>query len=169
MSFLFFSHKIPRPFISMKIFIFMFCWPSKKLSTLIFCGSRTSNLNFSSLSLLHLTLFFLLQIAFLPNRGIIPIEILRELEKQSGQPIHQMFDYVIGVSSGAVLVYLLAYAKASLDTCEQLFKEFSVDVFQRNTLLGTSKLFFSHAFYDTDAWMAILKWVFPCENFCRFW
>lgn len=68
-----------------------------------------------------------------------------------------MFDYIIGVSSGAVLVYLLAYAKASLDVCEQLFKEMSVEVFNRNTLLGTSKLFFSHAFYDTDAWMKILR------------
>ncbi|XP_054751008.2 calcium-independent phospholipase A2-gamma-like [Lytechinus pictus] len=91
------------------------------------------------------------------SRGIIAIEILRELEKQSGKPVHEMFDYIIGVSSGAVLVYLLAYAKASLDVCEQLFKELSVEVFNRNTLLGTSKLFFSHAFYDTDAWMRILR------------
>lgn len=90
-------------------------------------------------------------------RGIIAIEILRELERQSGKPVHEMFDYIIGVSSGAVLVYLLAYAKASLDVCEQLFKEMSVEVFNRNTLLGTSKLFFSHAFYDTDAWMKILR------------
>ncbi|XP_011683797.1 phospholipase A I [Strongylocentrotus purpuratus] len=91
------------------------------------------------------------------SRGIIAIEILRELERQSGKPVHEMFDYIIGVSSGAVLVYLLAYAKASLDVCEQLFKEMSVEVFNRNTLLGTSKLFFSHAFYDTDAWMKILR------------
>ncbi|XP_071499403.1 uncharacterized protein [Diadema antillarum] len=91
------------------------------------------------------------------SRGIIAIELLRELERRSGQPIHQLFDYIIGVSSGAVLVYLLSYARASLDTCEELFKTMSVEVFKRNSLLGTSKLFFSHAYYDTDAWMKILR------------
>ena len=40
-------------------------------------------------------------------RGILAIELLRELERLSGQPIYEMFDLICGVSTGALLGCLL--------------------------------------------------------------
>ncbi|XP_033647867.1 calcium-independent phospholipase A2-gamma-like [Asterias rubens] len=91
------------------------------------------------------------------TRGVIAIEALREIERRTNKPIRELFDYMIGVSSGAVLCFLLAFDGATLDECEELYRELSQDVFKRNTLLGTSKLFLNHAFYDTEGWIKILR------------
>ncbi|KAJ8046693.1 Calcium-independent phospholipase A2-gamma [Holothuria leucospilota] len=91
------------------------------------------------------------------SRGVVPIEILRKLEDSCEQRIGDMFDFVIGVSSGAVLAFLLSIAKVPLDECEHLYKELSKTVFGRNRFLGTSNLFLNHAFYDTEVWMKILS------------
>ena len=40
-------------------------------------------------------------------RGVLAIELLRELERLSGQPVYQMFDLICGVSTGALLACLL--------------------------------------------------------------
>ena len=68
-----------------------------------------------------------------------------------------MFDFVVGVSSGAVLAYLLSFLNASLDQCEELFRVLGYEVFERNSIVGTSKLLLKHAYYDTDGWIKILK------------
>ncbi|XP_022105032.1 calcium-independent phospholipase A2-gamma-like [Acanthaster planci] len=91
------------------------------------------------------------------TRGVIAIETLREIERRTSQPIRDLFDYMMGVSSGAVLGFLLACGGASLDECEELYLQLSQEVFKRNTFLGTSKLVLSHAFYDTEGWVKILK------------
>ncbi|XP_038054216.1 calcium-independent phospholipase A2-gamma-like [Patiria miniata] len=91
------------------------------------------------------------------TRGVIAIETLREIESRTAKPIRELFDYVIGVSSGSVLGFLLACGGAPLDECEDLYTQLSQEVFKRNTFLGTSKLFLSHAFYDTEGWIKILK------------
>jgi uncharacterized protein len=36
-------------------------------------------------------------------RGLIPATVLRELERRTGQPVHELFDLVVGTSTGAVL------------------------------------------------------------------
>ncbi|XP_072027477.1 uncharacterized protein [Amphiura filiformis] len=90
-------------------------------------------------------------------RGIVAIEALREIERRTKQDIRDMFDYMVGVSSGAVLAYLLAFLNASLDQCEELFRELGYEVFERNSIVGTSKLLLNHAYYDTDGWIKILK------------
>lgn len=93
-------------------------------------------------------------------RGVIPIEILKRLEESCQLRIGDMFDYVIGVSSGAVTAFLLSIAKASTEECEQLYKDLSSTVFGRNRFLGTSNLVLNHAFYDTERWIKMLRYVF---------
>lgn len=36
-------------------------------------------------------------------RGLIPATVLRELERVAGKPVHELFDLVVGTSTGAVL------------------------------------------------------------------
>ncbi|XP_037081868.1 LOW QUALITY PROTEIN: calcium-independent phospholipase A2-gamma-like [Pollicipes pollicipes] len=90
-------------------------------------------------------------------RGILAIELLRELERLSGQPIYQMFDLICGVSTGALLAALLGPLKRSLDDVEELYTRLGTEVFQQTRLRGTTKLLWQHSYYDTDAWRNILQ------------
>ena len=41
------------------------------------------------------------------SRGLISINALRRIENLVGEPIHTMFDYMCGVSTGAVIAAML--------------------------------------------------------------
>ncbi|XP_071961055.1 calcium-independent phospholipase A2-gamma-like isoform X2 [Antedon mediterranea] len=90
-------------------------------------------------------------------RGVIPIQVLRELERRTNCRIRDMFDYIMGVSSGGVLAFLLSFGHSTLDECSAIYRRQSLEVFKRNSLVGTGKLFLNHAFYDTEGWANILK------------
>ncbi|XP_005100571.1 calcium-independent phospholipase A2-gamma [Aplysia californica] len=91
------------------------------------------------------------------TRGLVTIEFLKALEKQSGRKIHELFDYVCGVSTGALLAILICLYKLPLDRCEELYKDCSTQMFTRNRVLGTTKLVWSYGFYDSQSWEEILK------------
>ena len=71
--------------------------------------------------------------------------------------IHEMFDLIVGTSTGAMLAFLLAVRKVPLEDILQLYRRLGTEIFQRNTVLGAGKLFLSHAYYDTDNLETILK------------
>ncbi|KAH9520027.1 Calcium-independent phospholipase A2-gamma [Bulinus truncatus] len=91
------------------------------------------------------------------TRGLVTIEFLKALEKQTHRKIHQLFDYVCGVSTGALLAAMVCLYKIPLDRCEELYKECSVQMFTRNKVVGTTKLMWNHGFYDSQSWEEILK------------
>ncbi|XP_046344342.1 calcium-independent phospholipase A2-gamma-like [Haliotis rufescens] len=91
------------------------------------------------------------------TRGLLAIECLKKLEEACQTDIRDMFDYVCGVSTGALVAAMVFLYRVPLDECEILYKDFSQQMFTRNRVLGTSKLVWSHAFYDTEAWENILK------------
>lgn len=91
-------------------------------------------------------------------KGIVSIEVLKNIERQcGGKPIHEIFDYICGVSTGAVLATLIGIYRKPLDEIERIYKEFSKVIFQRNKAAGFGNLLMSYSYYDTACWEAKLK------------
>ena len=82
-------------------------------------------------------------------RGLVAISILKRLEALCGQPIHQLFDFVCGTSTGAILAVLLCLEKLNAQQCKEYYQELSTEVFKMNNLLGISQFLLNHAFYDS--------------------
>jgi len=87
----------------------------------------------------------------------LALRILRHLEEKVGRPIHESFDYVCGVSTGAVLALLIGASRKSLDEVEALYREISTDVFRQDRSSGLGGLLWSHSYYDTARWEKILQ------------
>lgn len=67
-------------------------------------------------------------------RGIIPIQLLKEIEKITHQPIIECFDVFAGTSTGGIIVAALTVgekgkAKYSLDDVENLYLEYGKVIF----------------------------------------
>ncbi|XP_033904605.2 calcium-independent phospholipase A2-gamma-like isoform X1 [Acipenser ruthenus] len=91
------------------------------------------------------------------TRGLVALQVLKQLEEESGKPVHQMFDYVCGVSTGAVLAFTLGLGQISVGECEEMYRRFGSDVFRQNPLVGTVKMGWSHAYYNSATWEGILR------------
>ncbi|XP_018408050.1 PREDICTED: calcium-independent phospholipase A2-gamma [Nanorana parkeri] len=91
------------------------------------------------------------------TRGIVALQTLRKLEELTGKPIHLLFDYICGVSTGAILAFMLGLFHIPLDECEEMYRKLGNDVFKQNVILGTVKMGWSHAYYDSEIWEKMLK------------
>uniref|UniRef100_A0A8C3SDT2 Patatin like phospholipase domain containing 8 n=1 Tax=Chelydra serpentina TaxID=8475 RepID=A0A8C3SDT2_CHESE len=91
------------------------------------------------------------------TRGLVALQTLRKLEELTGKPVHELFDYVCGVSTGAILAFMLGLFHIPLDECEELYHKLGSDVFKQNVIVGTMKMGWNHAFYDSDIWEKMLK------------
>lgn len=91
------------------------------------------------------------------TRGVVPLQVLKLLEAETGKKIHQLFDYICGVSTGAVLAFMLGLAHFSLEECADMYRRFGSEVFRQNPLVGTVKMGWSHSYYNTETWETILR------------
>uniref|UniRef100_UPI0037E90F52 calcium-independent phospholipase A2-gamma-like n=1 Tax=Semicossyphus pulcher TaxID=241346 RepID=UPI0037E90F52 len=91
------------------------------------------------------------------TRGVVPLQVLKLLEAETGKKIHQLFDYVCGVSTGAVLAFMLGLAHFSLEECADMYRRFGSEVFRQNPLVGTMKMGWNHSYYNTETWETILQ------------
>ncbi|XP_045072376.1 calcium-independent phospholipase A2-gamma isoform X2 [Coregonus clupeaformis] len=91
------------------------------------------------------------------TRGLVALLALHKLQTLTGKPIYQLFDYICGVSTGAILAFMLGVFQIPLDDCEELYRKLGSDVFKQNVIVGTVKMGWSHAFYDSQIWENILK------------
>uniref|UniRef100_A0A8C5P9U2 Patatin like phospholipase domain containing 8 n=1 Tax=Leptobrachium leishanense TaxID=445787 RepID=A0A8C5P9U2_9ANUR len=91
------------------------------------------------------------------TRGIVALQTLRKLQEMTGKPVHQLFDYICGVSTGAILAFMLGLFRIPLDECEELYRKLGQDVFKQNVIVGTVKMGWNHAFYDSEMWEKMLK------------
>ncbi|XP_022902322.1 calcium-independent phospholipase A2-gamma-like [Onthophagus taurus] len=90
-------------------------------------------------------------------RGLLVIEMLRKLEELTGKRVYEMFDFICGVSTGAILACSLGILQKDLDNLQRDYKELSTQVFTQSTIKGTSSLVWSHSYYDTSLWEKLLK------------
>ncbi|KAI4881614.1 hypothetical protein NFI96_026824, partial [Prochilodus magdalenae] len=91
------------------------------------------------------------------TRGLVALQTLHKLENLTGKPIYQLFDYICGVSTGAILAFMLGVFQIPLPECEELYRKLGSDVFKQNVIVGTVKMGWNHAFYDSQIWEDILK------------
>ncbi|XP_062317478.1 calcium-independent phospholipase A2-gamma-like [Osmerus eperlanus] len=91
------------------------------------------------------------------TRGLVALQTLHKLEALTGKPIYQLFDYICGVSTGAILGFMLGVFQIPLDECDDLYRKLGSDVFKQNVFVGTVKMGWNHAFYDSETWENILK------------
>uniref|UniRef100_A0A8C7G1Y1 Calcium-independent phospholipase A2-gamma n=1 Tax=Oncorhynchus kisutch TaxID=8019 RepID=A0A8C7G1Y1_ONCKI len=91
------------------------------------------------------------------TRGLIALQTLQKLEALTGKPIYQLFDYICGVSTGSILGFMLGVFQIPINECEVLYRKLGSDVFKQNVIVGTVKMGWSHAFYDSETWENILK------------
>lgn len=67
-----------------------------------------------------------------------------------------MFVYVF-FPTGAILGFMLGVFQIPLNECDDLYRKLGSDVFKQNVIVGTVKMGWNHAFYDSEAWENILK------------
>ncbi|XP_042367556.1 calcium-independent phospholipase A2-gamma [Plectropomus leopardus] len=91
------------------------------------------------------------------TRGLLALQTLQKLQNLTGKPIHQLFDYICGVSTGAILAFMLGIFQIPLEECEEMYRKLGSDVFKQNVIVGTVKMGWSHGFYDSEIWENILK------------
>jgi patatin-like phospholipase/acyl hydrolase len=91
------------------------------------------------------------------SKGFVTIEILKQIEKDSGKPIHELFDYIIGVSTGAVLATLVGILKLPLTEVERLYSQCTEALFNRSMTTGIQNLLKSYSYYDTQMWESVLQ------------
>ncbi|KAM9351522.1 calcium-independent phospholipase A2-gamma-like [Symphorus nematophorus] len=90
-------------------------------------------------------------------RGLVALQTLHKLEALTGKPIYKLFDYICGVSTGAILGFMLGVFQIPLNECDDLYRKLGSDIFKQNVIVGTVKMGWSHAFYDSEAWENILR------------
>ena len=83
--------------------------------------------------------------------------IFRKLEEQTGQPIYKLFDYMVGVSTGSIIVALLAFQRLSVEETLKIYKELGAEVFNQSYIKAVTGIVTSHSYYDTAKYEDILK------------
>jgi hypothetical protein len=77
-------------------------------------------------------------------RGIMTIQLLKELERRAGVPCHQLFDMVAGTSTGGIIAGLIASGRTA-EEIEDLYETFLTKVFVRRSV-------FANQFADPPKW-----------------
>jgi calcium-independent phospholipase A2-gamma len=79
------------------------------------------------------------------------------LEEAVGRPIHESFDYICGVSTGAVLAIMIGARKKRVEEVEVLYRKISQDVFRQDRSSGLGGLLWNHSYYNSEKWEKILQ------------
>ncbi|VDO93765.1 unnamed protein product, partial [Haemonchus placei] len=71
--------------------------------------------------------------------------------------ICELFDHVVGVSTGSIISSLLIGKGYSVEECREVYVDVSRKLFSQSRLTGVSGVVLNHSYYDTKKWMKILK------------
>ncbi|GBE62754.1 patatin-like phospholipase family protein [Babesia ovata] len=95
------------------------------------------------------------------TKGVVILEILEQIEKILGRPLHEVFDFVCGTSCGGIIGALLALEKGCIADIRRVFEDFMVKVFNKDSYHVTGRrLITRHAYYDEKTLYDILRKVF---------
>lgn len=89
-------------------------------------------------------------------RGIIPAVVLAALERATGRPVRESFDFIAGTSSGALTAGALA-AGIPAERIVELYVERSRELFRRVPVISTLRRILTGAMYDVDRLHAIVR------------
>ena len=89
-------------------------------------------------------------------RGIIPAVVLASLERSTGRPVRETFDFVAGTSTGAVLAAGIA-AGIPAERLAGLYEERAPEVFRRVPVLSTLRRIVRGEVYDTGTLNALVR------------
>ena len=74
-------------------------------------------------------------------RGIIPLQVIKEVEKLTGEPVHKTFDLIAGTSTGGLLTCALSFGdqetvigntrKYTLDEIQKIYEEKGKEIFPK--------------------------------------
>lgn len=83
------------------------------------------------------------------SKGVIALEILKELENTLGKPLHEAFDIICGTSCGGLVGAFLALEKARVSDIQTLFELMMARIFMRDSYRVTgTRLIMRQAYYD---------------------
>ena len=85
------------------------------------------------------------------------LELLQELERVSGRNIRDLFDLIIGVSTGSIIGTLLATNRHSVEGIMDLYVNSSKQLFEQSKLQGTVGLVSTNSYYDSKIFEDWLK------------
>ncbi|KAL3108050.1 hypothetical protein niasHT_018212 [Heterodera trifolii] len=93
------------------------------------------------------------------TRGILGLQILSELEKAAGKKITELFDIIVGVSTGSIIATLIGAKGMSVEETKEAYLRHCSDVFKGSTFDRVWSLGgrFASLKDNTTAWTAILK------------
>lgn len=94
------------------------------------------------------------------TRGLVSLEILRHIERVTKKRIHELFDLICGVSSGAIITMAIGSGRFTLDQCEAYYMEMSDNIFKTDFWSSTPRLLLSHAYYDAATFEKTLRQAF---------
>jgi predicted acylesterase/phospholipase RssA len=89
-------------------------------------------------------------------RGIIPAVVLAELERATGRPTRDTFDFIAGTSSGALTAGGLA-AGIPAERIATLYAQRSRELFRRVPVLSTLRRILTGSMYDIERLHAIVR------------
>ncbi len=55
-------------------------------------------------------------------KGMTIVELLRNIERRAGKPIHELFDVIGGTSTGGLLAVAMGVLGLDLDACDDIYK-----------------------------------------------
>ena len=91
-------------------------------------------------------------------RGVVSLVMLQELEQRTGRPVHQLFDLIVGTSTGAILAAMLGLRKVPATQCLALYRELGEVVFGRQSkLAGAQGLLARQSYYSDSALETLLQ------------
>lgn len=91
-------------------------------------------------------------------KGVVPLQVIKEIEKLTGEPIHKTFDLIAGTSTGGLLTCALLLEDDN--SIEANKRKYSLEKIEQLYLLRGKEIFPRHK-YLSWLYMHTRKWIRP--------